>query len=385
MKNQLLLQRFIFEHKNWEDILTASPYYLSISRDNMFDKNLILFKYSQVESDLNIQLVRECRGIILDEDTFEVVSHPFDKFGNYGEQYADSIDWKNCWVQEKLDGSLCKVVKINDQLLWSTNGMIDAEKAQLPVQLGCDYKNFKELINVAIKNAGFSNEQEFSLLLNDNTTYMFELTSRYNRIVVKFDEPQLHYLGLRNNITNQETSFIEYDPFNGKFNKPNVYSLSTLDECIEAAKAMDGNAEGYVVCDKNYKRIKVKSPMYCSIHHLRDDSGVISYRRALEIIEKNEADEILTYFPEYKIYFDELNDKLCKTLLTLESFWINFKQINLKTRRDQAQYIIKHMKKYSGLLFSMLDGKISSFRDGLFKMYPKNKLLDMLNDDKKDE
>lgn len=375
MKNQILLQKFISENKDWEVRLKSAPYNLSISHDKVLGRNLILFKYSQVDSSLSNPMVRECRGIILDEDSNEVICHPFDKFGNYGEHYADNIDWKNCWVQEKLDGSLCKVVKLGDQLLWSTNGVIDAGKSALTEQIGCPYKTFKELMLAALANAGFKSEDEFKSYLKDNFTYMFELTSRYNRIVIRYDEPQLHYLGARDNISNQEISFIVDDPFNGKFNKPNVYPLTSLDECINAAKALEADGEGYVVCDKNYKRVKIKSPMYCSIHHLRDESGVISYKRALDVIKNNEVEELLTYFPEYKIYFDEIQDRLNKIIYDAEMKWNEFAKQQFDSRKEQAMYIIKYAKEYSGLMFSKLDGKINSFKEGFFEQYNTDKLL----------
>ena len=88
MKNKLCIQKFIEEHADWEKLLSEKPYCISISRDVMFGRKLIMFKYSQIDSDFNIELVRECRGIILDEDTLEVICHPFNKFGNYEEPYT---------------------------------------------------------------------------------------------------------------------------------------------------------------------------------------------------------------------------------------------------------------------------------------------------------
>lgn len=43
----LELQKFIKENRNWEELLAAAPYNLNISHKD----NLVLFKYSQVDSD----------------------------------------------------------------------------------------------------------------------------------------------------------------------------------------------------------------------------------------------------------------------------------------------------------------------------------------------
>ena len=119
------LQKFIINHKNWEEELQAEPYCIKITRDGPY----IMFKYNQIESDFSNPLVRECRGIILKEGTFEVVCHAFDKFGNYGESYAPEIDWETAVVQEKCDGSLIKIWYDDDDWHISTNGTIDAFKA----------------------------------------------------------------------------------------------------------------------------------------------------------------------------------------------------------------------------------------------------------------
>ena len=100
---KLNLQCFIERHPDWETLLGEPPYCVKISRETMFGRRLVMFKYSQFDSDFMNPLVRECRGIILDEDTFDVVSYAFDKFGNYGEPYCPEIDWKTARVGEKLD------------------------------------------------------------------------------------------------------------------------------------------------------------------------------------------------------------------------------------------------------------------------------------------
>ena len=84
--------------------LAGAPYHLKIQERD----NLVLLKYSQIESDFNIKICRECRGIILDKRTWEPVCFPFTKFFNMGEPYDDTVDGK-LHVYQKIDGSLAKV------------------------------------------------------------------------------------------------------------------------------------------------------------------------------------------------------------------------------------------------------------------------------------
>jgi len=47
--------------------------------------HLVLFKYDQINSPFNSKVVKNCRGIILDEsDDWRIVSYPYDKFFNVG-------------------------------------------------------------------------------------------------------------------------------------------------------------------------------------------------------------------------------------------------------------------------------------------------------------
>lgn len=50
---KLELRDFILSHDNWEELLTAEPYNLKISRDGDY----IMFKYNQLSSDFTIPLV----------------------------------------------------------------------------------------------------------------------------------------------------------------------------------------------------------------------------------------------------------------------------------------------------------------------------------------
>lgn len=101
---KLKLIDFIKEHSDWEALLSQTPYCLNISRDKMFGRNLIMFKYNQIESDFSNDIVKECRGVILDEDSLKPISIPYFKFFNFSEPHAAEIDWSSAIVTEKIDG-----------------------------------------------------------------------------------------------------------------------------------------------------------------------------------------------------------------------------------------------------------------------------------------
>lgn len=392
MKNKLCIQKFIEQHSDWEKLLSEKPYCITISRDVMFGHKLIMFKYSQIDSDFNLELVRECRGLILDEDTLEIVCCPFFKFFNAGEPHAAVIDWSSAFVSQKLDGSLVKLVRVGDNILWSTNGTIDAYKAPLMEQIGCIAKSFGELAWYAIlenyrkaRNLSVSDcidpdivDAWLKSIIKPGYTYMFELTSPFNKIVVRFNETKLNFIGCRDNETLEEVKFYEHE-LSKVFNIPKTYPLKSLDDCIKAASELKLDEEGYVVCDKDFNRVKVKSPLYLAAHHLRGENGVMSYKRALEIIKANEQDEVLAYFPEYKTAFDDIAEKFNSKVAEVEAAWNQFlkEKDSLPSRKDQAIWIMSHVKEFSGFMFGMLDGKITDIHDAIFNA-PNDKIIRML-------
>ena len=356
---QLELVQFIKANPNWEELLQKEPYCLTISRDTLLGKNLVMFKYSQIDSDFSQEIVKESRGLILEDGTWEIVSYPFRKFMNYGEPTADQIDWSTASVQEKIDGSLIKVVRIGDNLLISTNGTIDAFKAPIQNQLGCKYASFGELVSDLLKShLGNS----FPTIFREGFTYMFELVSPWTRVVIPYPNPELYYLGSRYNQTFQEK-------FGGNsmlalfFPTPKCFDFGSFEACLKNASELPWDQEGYVVCDGNFNRVKVKSPAWIQIHHMADN-GNLSYARCLELIRNNEIGEVLAYFPEYRDQLDSLKKSYEELVQRDVDNWNLFqKEVGPeKSRKEKAIWIISHFK-VPASAFSVLDGKLKSVEE----------------------
>jgi hypothetical protein len=372
----LKIIEFIKTNDNWEEILSNSPYCLNISYDTIDDRKLVMFKYDQCNSDFAYEIVRECRGLILDiTDDIIPVSIPYFKFFNYGEEYAANIDWESAIVSSKIDGSLIKVVKYNDRLLISTNGVIDAYKCNLPSQIGCPYNVFGELFDEAIRKTALkkgieNNHMEwFKSLIEPNITYMFELVSPYNQVVIPYNETKLYFHGMRDNISLNEIPFVNSDLI-VYFDTPTLFHLRTLDDCVEAARMLPWDDEGYVVLDKYFNRIKIKSPEYVKIHRLAPNNGVLSMRRAVELFMENDYDEILSYFPKYRPTFDDLEKRFEKVIEEIESDYYRLLDNKFGTRKEQAMWIKKNSK-YAGILFQLLD-KGGLVREKIYLMYERS-------------
>ena len=304
----LKVQEFIRANSDWECLLSSEPYNLSISHDEVFGRKLVLFKYDQINADFSLDIVKECRGLILDAETFEVVCFPFTKFFNYGEPHAADIDWSSAYVEQKVDGSICKVVNLDGNFLISTNGVIDAFKCHLPESVGscCPFNSFGELFMEGMKFYGLGKD-DFPRLFKPNKTYIFELTSPYNQVVVQWKETKVWFLGVRDNLTFQETFYGDSE-LAKVFDVPKVYPITSIDQCVAAASELPEDEEGYVVCDKGFNRIKVKSPRYVQLHYMANNQNW-SGRRVLEILLAGEVSEYIAYFPKFKAAFDFVKGK----------------------------------------------------------------------------
>ena len=378
---KLLVQDFIEQHQDWEKLLSEKPYCLQVSKDTFNGQRLVMLKYSMVDSDFSNPIVCECRGLILDEDTLELVSVPFFKFFNFGEAHAASIDWQTARIGEKVDGSLVKIVNVGDNLLVSTNGTILAENAPVAEQIGCKYKSFSDIVNEVLTDVldqpevqALMQKHGYGAVFQEGFTYMFELVSPWTKVVVPYQKNDLYFLGKRDNTTLEETYFTD-DPMMSKlFKTPKVFKLRSIDDCVDAAKALPWDEEGYVVCDGKFNRVKVKSPQYLAAHRLKGN-GVLSYARALELARANEIDEVAAYFPEFKPALDECKARFWKLVDETEQAWKYYLTIDksLASRKDKALWITSNFK-MPGIAFAMLDGKLSSIRD-YFMECPTEKLL----------
>lgn len=355
----LKVQEFIRANSDWECLLSSEPFNIQISYDEFAGRRLMLLRYDQLSSDFSNDIVKECRGLILDAETYEVVCHPFNKFFNYGEPWMDDIDWRTAYVTEKVDGSIIKVVNLDGQFLISTNGVIDAFKCSLPESVGCPFSSFGELFMEGMKFYGLRKE-DFPRLFKPDVTYIFELTSPWNQVVVQWEETKVWFLGMRDNATDKESFYGDCD-LAQVFDTPKVYPITNIDQCVAASKVLPEDAEGYVVVDSAFHRIKVKSPRYVQLHYMAGNQNW-SGRRVLEILLANEVSEYIAYFPKFKVAFDQVKakyDAYVRDLRDMKDAIDNLLEVynGSMSKKDFAKWVFASgsRKPYSGFAFAYFD------------------------------
>lgn len=286
------LCRLISLKKDWREILSEKK--ISVKEDV---NGYAIFNYG-IEADFSDPVVREARGIIIDLATLSVVCWPFTKFCNVQEPWHDDIDWESAVVEQKVDGSIVKhwwSEKLG-KWMWSTNSVIDAGEAKAP--------SGAKFMNLIMKCSDYPCIEDDAL--DKRKTYIFELTSPENKVIIEYEGYTLWLLSVRDNVTGYEN--MEYT-IDGVM-RPARYPLRTLDECLSAAIRLNKNVsgavryEGFVVVDKDYHRVKIKSPEYVAKHHVVTNCD-LSKRRVLDIlfshpeVEKDVEDAV----PESRVYF----------------------------------------------------------------------------------
>lgn len=310
--------KFLFLHPDtWEEELIKMG--IRVKRED----SLAIFNYDMEMSDVTIDfsnpIVQEARGIIIDIDTLTVKCWPFRKFGNWQESYADEIDWKSAMITYKMDGSIVKLWKDKTRVSpfggwrFSTNSEITPSFF------------YEELITKAISKILIPHPDFFNGL-NPEETYIFELVSPKNKVVISYPETKLFHIGTRNNHTGKEKNVFHSENYIG-IPTPDALYLGegqNLEECIASAKELNAangmsvKFEGYVVVDKDFHRIKVKSPEYIMAHKALSIS--ISKRDAVNMIRnENEMKEMIQNFPTlekvlnyYSWQYSELTEQVDK-------------------------------------------------------------------------
>lgn len=349
------LLKFMNSHSNWPELLREKPYCLQVRPWAHYT----LLKYQQFVSDMTLPEVQEARGCIMrqnDNGEWICVARAFDKFFNYGEPNAAQLDWANgVDIQEKIDGSLMKCWF--DQGLWhiSTNGVINANLCSVTDEL-----SFGMLFaDVLREEYNFACIDDFYALLDPKYTYMFELVSSYNKVVVHYKRDAIYYLGRRNIRTFQEDQNVRYEL---PLPMPKHFHYNSLEECVEQAHRMGPNEEGYVCVDKHYNRIKVKGDEYLRLHRLHAN-GNLSTEDILDMWQQQTLDDYMGAFPEKK---PQINDVIQRLTQLMEQTRVAYEDTMARepsSRKELAFFANAYIPIIAQFHFQMADNKVQDVYD----------------------
>lgn len=233
--------------------------------------------------DCNIR--RECRGIIFDSVTGDIIRRPFHKFFNVNEREETQdhvIDLTRPHaILEKLDGSMIAPFIVNGQMIWGTKmGATDVAK---PVE------------EFVVRNPNYL---EFAQdMIAAGLTPIFEWCSRKQRIVLDYKEDQLILTAIRQMDTGR------YLTLNG-MSQAAVYNIPVVRQFepqtdmkafLEYVRDLE-DLEGFVVRFDDGHMLKLKCHWYLQIHKAKE--AILQDRNIVELILDEKLDDVKAHLPE---------------------------------------------------------------------------------------
>ena len=260
--------------------------------------------------DCNIR--RECRGIIFDSETGEILRRPFHKFFNVNEREETQdhvVDLSRPHaILEKLDGSMIAPFIVNGKMIWGTKmGATDVAK---PVE---------EFVKNHPMYADFALDA-----LADGDIPIFEWCSRKQRIVLDYPEDRLILTGIRENVSGNYWTHTEMREYAEVFGIPVVRQFEPQTDMKAFLEYVSGleDLEGFIVRFDDGHMLKLKCHWYLQIHKAKE--AILQDRNIVELILDNKLDDVKAHLPAEdrdrlsQFEFD-FNIEVASTCMTIES------------------------------------------------------------------
>jgi len=294
---------------------------------------------------------RECRGIIFDEITGDIIRRPFNKFFNLNEKSETRTENVNISlphvILDKLDGSFIAPFVVNGKLIYGT-------------KMGATGQT--EQVNVFLKDK--PNYNEFSLyLINQGMTPIFEFTSPDNRIVISYKETNLTLLAVRYMNSGLYLSYDQLIDLSKQFNisliKARSGSIENMEKFISETRALQGE-EGYVIRFQSGLQIKMKADEYVLKHKVKD--SISQEKNLVELIFTDKLDDVYATLDvedadKVRKYADSVLHRISEIASSATEIVANQKILLNNEKKRFALEFIPHHKEYSGVLFAVWDGK----------------------------
>jgi RNA ligase len=240
------------------------------------------FSLVRERSHYNMKIRRECRGMIFDTATGNLISRPYHKFFNVGEREETNLDKIDLTqphvVLEKLDGSMIRPIPTPEGFRLGTKaGITDvAMNAEYFVADKPEYAKF-------IKSS-------FACGL----TPIFEWCSRKNRIVVDYSEDQLILTAVRDMRSGNYIPYSQMVETGKNYNIPVVKAIAgdetDIEKVVDHIRKWD-DGEGVVIRFDNGHMVKIKADEYILRH--RSKEQINSEKNIIQVILNDSVDDMI--------------------------------------------------------------------------------------------
>ena len=292
-----------------------------------------------------------CRGVIVDLQHKRILTKPFFKFWNLGQDQSPSIKalekLPGFYITEKLDGSMGQTFfdEVTNGYYVSTKGSIDSEQGawattQLPEQL-----KDKKLVTTH--------------------TLMWEIISKQFRVVIPYDkkgyEDGLYLIGIRENHSQKLFMPDEVQAFAKEYKLKTfkTYDYFRLETVIEEAKRLPFMEEGFVLRFKGEPEllVKIKSPEYLRVHRFisqLEDKNLLDI--LIEGNEKDILDNMCLVPEEFRQDVEDTFKRYQKMAYEFRNECYEvFNKAPKEDRKTFALFVNTQEQKYKAFLFEIYD------------------------------
>jgi RNA ligase len=240
------------------------------------------FSLVRERSHYNMKIRRECRGMIFDTATGNLISRPYHKFFNVGEREETNLDKIELTqphvVLEKLDGSMIRPIPTPEGFRLGTKaGITDvAMNAEYFIADKPEYAKF-------IKSS-------FACGL----TPIFEWCSRKNRIVVDYSEDNLILTAVRDMRSGNYIPYSQMVETGKNYAIPVVKAIAgdetDIEKVVDHIRKWD-DGEGVVIRFDNGHMVKIKADEYILRH--RSKEQINSEKNIIQVILNDSVDDMI--------------------------------------------------------------------------------------------
>lgn len=288
-------------------------------------------------------IFRECRGLVLEADSWRVVAKPFDRFFNAGEapEAVAAFNWNRCWCQSKEDGTLLIVFAYKGSWHINTSGSFGLAKAAF------SGRTWSQLFHEA---SGLDLAR-----LDPHRTYLFELCSPFTQVVRPYAQPVAFLLSAFDPATCRELPVAEVDAEAAclRLRRPEQYPFSSMADVtrfLSKKEHDDPTFEGVILRDDADLRLKIKTRTYLAAHRAEGSGNLFHPRRLVPLILTGEIDEVLAYYPELRDTAEAFGAELDAAWETLRSTWEQARHI--EDQKAFARAIVEATP-FASLLFAL--------------------------------
>jgi RNA ligase len=245
------------------------------------------FSLVRERSHYNMKIRRECRGMIFDTATGNLISRPYHKFFNVGEREETNLDKIDLTqphvVLEKLDGSMIRPIPTPEGFRLGTKaGITDvAMNAEYFIADKPEYAKF-------IKSS-------FACGL----TPIFEWCSRKNRIVVDYSEDNLILTAVRDMRSGNYIPYSQMVETGKNYAIPVVKAIAgdetDIEKIVDHIRKWD-DGEGVVIRFDDGHMVKIKADEYILRH--RSKEQINSEKNIIQVIINDAVDDMIPLLTE---------------------------------------------------------------------------------------